>query len=61
VGDPHLPDDQQTAIGEGQVNWPALMAAAQQDGFEYYYLEDETPDPMTNVPKSISYLEHLKY
>ena len=56
-----LPDDQQAAIGEGQVNWPALMAAAQQDGFEYYYLEDETPDPMTNVPKSISYLEHLKY
>lgn len=56
-----LPDDQQAAIGEGQVNWPALMAAAQQDGFEYYYIEDETPDPMTNVPKSIGYLERLKY
>ena len=56
-----LPDDQQAAIGEGQVNWPAVLAAAQQDGFEYYYIEDETPDPMTNVPKSISYLKHLKY
>jgi sugar phosphate isomerase/epimerase len=56
-----LPADQQASIGEGQVNWPALMAAAEKDGFEYYYIEDETPDPMTNVPKSIGYLEKLKY
>jgi sugar phosphate isomerase/epimerase len=56
-----LPDSLQAAIGEGQVNWPALMAAAQQDGVEYYYIEDETPDPMINVPKSITYFERLKY
>ncbi|MFL5563173.1 MAG: sugar phosphate isomerase/epimerase family protein [Gemmatimonadaceae bacterium] len=56
-----LPAEQQAAIGEGQVPWGALMAAAQKDGFEHYYLEDETTDPMTNVPKSISYLEKLKY
>ena len=37
------------------------MAAAERDGFEYYYLEDETPDPVRNVPASITYLEHLRY
>lgn len=56
-----IPAEQQAAIGEGQVPWPEVLAAAQKDGFEYYFLEDETPDPMVNVPKSIAYLEKLKY
>ena len=56
-----LPAEQQAAIGEGQVPWPEVLAAAQKDGFEYYFLEDETPDPMVNVPKSVGYLETLKY
>lgn len=56
-----IPAEQQAAIGEGQVNWGALMQAAQRDGMAYYYIEDETPDPVNNVPKSISYLERLRY
>ncbi len=56
-----LPADQQAVIGQGQVDWSDVMAAAAQDGVEYYYLEDETPAPVTNVPLSISYLERLKF
>jgi sugar phosphate isomerase/epimerase len=56
-----LPAESQAAIGEGQVNWADVMAAAQKDGLELYYIEDETPDPITNVPKSITFLERLKY
>ena len=56
-----LPAEQQAVIGEGQVNWPDVLAAARKDGLQYYYLEDETPDPITNVPKSITYLERLRY
>jgi sugar phosphate isomerase/epimerase len=56
-----LPAEQQAAIGKGQVNWPELLAAAQRDGFAYYYLEDETTDPVKNVPPSIAYLTTLKY
>ncbi|MEO5814653.1 MAG: sugar phosphate isomerase/epimerase [Gemmatimonadaceae bacterium] len=56
-----LPAEQQSVIGEGQVNWSNVMAAAQKDGLELYYLEDETPDPIINVPKSITFLERLKY
>ena len=55
-----LPAEQQAVIGEGQVNWTDVMAAARKDGLQYYYLEDETPDPITNVPKSITYLERLR-
>lgn len=56
-----LPAEQKAVIGEGQVDWAALMKAAEEDGFEHYYLEDESPDPVTNAPKSISYLETLRY
>jgi len=56
-----LPAEQQAVIGEGQVNWSDVMAAAQKDGLEHFYIEDETPDPVTNVPKSITFLERLKY
>lgn len=56
-----LPAEQQAVIGQGQVNWSDVMKAAQKGGVEYYYLEDETTDPVNNVPKSISYLERLKF
>lgn len=56
-----LPDSLEVAIGEGQVPWSALLQAAQQDGFLYYFLEDETPDPMRNVPKSVEFLEHIRF
>ena len=51
----------QSIIGQGQVNWPGLLKEAERAGFEHYYLEDETPDPLVNVPKSIVYLESLTY
>jgi sugar phosphate isomerase/epimerase len=56
-----IPDEQKSVIGQGQVDWSALMAAAEKDGFEHYYIEDESTDPVENVPKSISYLERLRY
>ena len=56
-----LPAEQQAVIGQGQVPWAELLAAAKQDGFAYYYLEDETPDPVKNVPPSIAFLSHLKF
>lgn len=56
-----IPDEQKAVIGQGQVNWAALMEAAQRDGFEHYYIEDESPDPVGNVPKSIAYLEGLRF
>jgi sugar phosphate isomerase/epimerase len=55
-----LPAEQQAVIGEGQVNWADVMAAAKKDGLKYYYLEDETPDPIVNVPKSLVFLERLR-
>ena len=54
-----LPNEQKAVIGEGQVDWPALLEAAEEHGFEHYYLEDETTDPVSNAPKSIAYLKSI--
>ena len=56
-----LPDSLQAVIGQGQVNWPEVMKAAKADGLEFYYLEDETTDPVANIPPSISYLEKIRF
>jgi sugar phosphate isomerase/epimerase len=56
-----VPDEQKAVIGQGQVNWPALLAAAQADGMVHYYIEDESPDPVANAPKSIAYLATMRY
>ena len=56
-----LPDSLQAVIGQGQVNWPEVLKAAKADGLQYYYLEDETPDPVKNIPPSIAYLAGIKF
>jgi len=56
-----LPDSLQAVIGQGQVNWTDVLKAAKADGLEHYYLEDETPNPVKNIPPSVTYLEGIKF
>ena len=56
-----IPDSLKSVIGQGQVNWPEVMRAAKADGFEHYYLEDETTDPPKNIPPSVQYLERIRF
>ncbi len=56
-----IPDEDKAVIGEGQVDWPAVLKAATEDGFEHFYLEDETTEPVDNAPVSYAYLKALKY
>lgn len=56
-----LPPEEKAVIGQGQVPWADVLEAAEADGFDYYYLEEESADPVGNAPKSISYLETLQY
>lgn len=56
-----LPEEDKSVIGEGQVDWPVLLQAAEKDGFEHFYLEDESTDPIGNAPKSVAYLKSLTY
>ena len=49
------------AIGTGQVDWPTLLRASQKAGVKYYFIEDESPSVLDQVPQSLRYLEQVKW
>jgi sugar phosphate isomerase/epimerase len=49
------------ALGTGQMNWPAILKAAQQVGIKWYFIEDESPTVAEQIPQSLRYLEQLKW
>lgn len=48
------------ALGTGQVNWPAVLRAASKAGVKHYFIEDESPTVLDQIPVSLKYLESLK-
>lgn len=48
------------AVGTGQIDWPAVLGAAQEIGVKHYFIEDETPTPLVCIPDSLKYLRGLK-
>ncbi len=48
-------------VGTGQMDWPAILAAAKKAGVKYYFLEDESPTAAEQIPLSKKYLETLKW
>ncbi len=55
----HAPEEDNVAVGEGSLDWPAILRAARETGVERYYIEDESAEPLVNVPKSVAYLKSL--
>ena len=55
----HAPVSDNVAVGQGCLDWPAILAAGAKQGMKYYFIEDETSDPVGNIPPSIAYLKTL--
>lgn len=49
------------ALGTGQMNWPAILKAAQEVGVKHYFIEDESPTVLEQIPVSLRYLESVKW
>jgi sugar phosphate isomerase/epimerase len=44
-------------VGTGQLDMPAILRAARKAGVLFYYVEDESAEPLTNIPLSVKFLE----
>jgi sugar phosphate isomerase/epimerase len=55
----HAPASDNVIVGQGSMDWPAIIAQSRKSGVEYYFIEDETSDPVGNIPPSITYLGTL--
>jgi sugar phosphate isomerase/epimerase len=53
------PVENDVALGTGQINLPAVLSAALKAKVEHYYIEDESPKVIEQVPQSLSYLKGL--
>jgi sugar phosphate isomerase/epimerase len=51
------PYETSVALGTGMLDWPAIFRAADRAGIQRYYIEDESPDPLGQVPLTMKYLE----
>ena len=49
------------ALGSGQVDWPALLRASQKIGVKYYFIEDESPTVVEQIPQSLRFLESIEW
>ncbi|HEX6044275.1 MAG TPA: sugar phosphate isomerase/epimerase [Pyrinomonadaceae bacterium] len=48
-------------IGEGVIDWPRVFRAAQKAGVKWYFIEDESPSSVVQIPRSLRYLANLKF
>jgi sugar phosphate isomerase/epimerase len=49
------------ALGTGQVDWPAVLSASQKVGVQYYFIEDESPTVLEQIPQSLRFLESIEW
>jgi sugar phosphate isomerase/epimerase len=55
----HAPASDNVIVGQGIMDWPAIVAQGRKSGVQYYFIEDETSDPVANIPPSLTYLSTL--
>ena len=48
-------------VGSGAIDFPGLLAVAREIGVRNYFIEDETAEPFEGMPRSIDFLESVKF
>lgn len=54
------PTTNDVALGSGQIDIPAVLAAAKKVGVKHYFIEDESPSYLKQIPQTIQYIQGLK-
>ena len=49
------------SLGAGTIGLPAALKAARTAGVKWYFIEDESPASADQIPKSLRYLENVKF
>lgn len=54
------PDETNVVLGKGDVGIAAIMKEAKKIGIKYYFIEDESANPVEQIPQSLNFLRKLK-
>jgi len=52
-------DEDSVAVGDGVIDWKAVLAAARKVGVERYFIEDESPAVEKQIPRSLEFLARM--
>ena len=55
------PDEASVALGTGTIDWTQVMAAAVKARVKWYLIEDEHPEAVSQIPRSLDFLRKLKF
>jgi sugar phosphate isomerase/epimerase len=56
----NTPTTNDVALGTGSIDIPAVLKAAKKAGVEHYFIEDESPSYLKQIPVTIRYIKGLK-
>ena len=48
-------------LGTGQIDLQGALRAAQKAGVKYYFIEDESPTSVEQIPRSLKFLEQITF
>lgn len=57
----HTDVSNDVALGTGLMDMPAILKAAKAAGVKWYFIEDESPSVVNQLPVSLKYLETVKF
>jgi len=55
------PKENDVALGQGQIDIPSVIEAGKSAGIKHYYIEDESPNYINQIPASIKYLNSIGF
>jgi sugar phosphate isomerase/epimerase len=58
--DGRAPDETNVVLGKGDVGIAGIMKEAKKIGIKYYFIEDESPKAVEQIPQSLEFLRKLK-
>jgi sugar phosphate isomerase/epimerase len=59
--DGHSDVTNNVVLGTGKIDWPNVFRAAKKAGVKWYFIEDESPTSVEQIPQSLRYLERVKF
>ena len=54
-------EEDSVPLGTGEIDWPGVLRAARESGVRRYYIEEEHPNAVGQIPRSLEYLRKLKF
>jgi len=48
-------------LGSGVIDYKRVFRAAKKAGVKWYFIEDESPSVVTQLPQSLKFLETVKF